>query len=118
MQGLHELASSYYKHAASLLGWGEGGVMVVCVNFPLTVTLSGTEFRGFLVIAHVPGQPLMLLGAFTAEAGNQQVIEECDTVGANMQAAIGHSQNMRDTSTTFSWTAPSDVDGTVDFRYV
>ena len=92
--------------------------MVVCVNFPLIVTLSGAEFRGFLVIAHVPGQPLMLLGAFTTEAGNQQVIEECDTVGANMQAAIGHSQRLSVTSTTFSWTAPSDGDGMVNFRYV
>ena len=88
--------------------------------FPLmTVTVSGSiVFQGFLVIAHVPGQPLMLLGGFNTGAGNQQIIEECDTaLGVNTQAAIGHSGTIGATSTTFSWTAP-DADGMVDFRYV
>ena len=81
------------------------------------MTLSGSQaFQGFLVIGHVPGQPLMVLGAFSTGGANQQVIEECDTVGANMQAAIGHSGRVNAASTTFSWTAPSDADGTVDFR--
>ena len=39
-------------------------------------------------------------------------------MGVNMQAAIGHSAAGRvdAASTTFSWTAPSDADGMVDFR--
>ena len=74
-------------------------------------------FQGFLVIGHIPGQPLMVLGAFTTGGPNQQVIEECDNAGVNMQAAIGHSGRVGATSTTFSWRAPSDADGTVDFRY-
>ena len=81
------------------------------------VTLSGSQvFRGFLVIGHVPGQPLMVLGAFSTGGANQQVIEECDNMGVNMQAAIGHMNRVNAASTTFSWTAPSDADGTVDFR--
>ena len=86
--------------------------------FPLNciVTLSGQTFQGFLVIGHVPGERLMVLGTFATDGANQQVIEECDTVGANMQAAIGHSGRVGAASTSFSWTAPSDADGTVDFR--
>ena len=81
------------------------------------MTVSGSiVFQGFLVIAHVPGQRLMLLGGFTTGGPNQQIIEECDTVGANTQAAIGHMNRIDATSTTFSWAAPSGQDGTVDFR--
>ena len=69
------------------------------------------------MIAHVPDQPLMVLGAFTTGGPNQQIIEECDNAGVNMQAAIGHSGRVGATSTTFSWRAPSDADGMVDFRY-
>jgi hypothetical protein len=58
----------------------------------------------------------MVLGTFATGGDNQQIIEECDTVGANMQAAIGHSGQVNAASTTFSWTAPSEADGTVDFR--
>ena len=67
------------------------------------------------MIAHVPGQPLMLLGQFATGGPNQQVIN-CDTVGVNSQASIGHNGQINAASTTFSWTAPSDSDGTVDFR--
>ena len=81
------------------------------------MTLSGSiEFRGFLVIGHVPGQPLVVLGAFATGGLNQQIIEECDNMGVNMQAAIGHMGRVNAMSTTFSWTAPSDADGMVDFR--
>ena len=83
------------------------------------MTLSGSlVFQGFLVIGHVPGQPLVVLGAFATAPGgsNQQIIEECDNMGVNMQAAIGHMSRVNAASTTFSWTAPSDADGTVDFR--
>ena len=84
--------------------------------FPLTVTLSGGTFQGFLVIAHVPGQPLMLIGQFANVSENQQIID-CDTaLGVNTQAAIGHMDRVNDTSTNFTWTAPSDSNGTVDFR--
>ena len=68
------------------------------------------------MIGHVPSDRLMVLGAFATDGANQQVIEECDTVGANMQAAIGHMNQVNAASTTFSWTAPSEADGTVDFR--
>lgn len=69
------------------------------------------------MIGHVPGQPLVVLGTFATGGPNQQIIEECDTMGANMQAAIGHLNRINAASTTFLWTAPSDADGTVDFRY-
>ena len=68
------------------------------------------------MIGHVPGQPLMVRGAFSTDGPNQQIVEGCDTVGANMQAAIGHSGRVNAASTSFLWTAPSDADGTVDFR--
>ena len=83
----------------------------------MTLSHSGSEIiRGFLVIGHVPGQPLVVLGAFATGGSNQQIIEECDNVGVNMQAAIGHMGQVNAASTTFSWTAPSDADGMVDFR--
>lgn len=68
------------------------------------------------MIGHVPGQRLMVLGTFATGGPNQQVIEECDNVGVNMQAAIGHMDRVNAASTSFSWTAPSDADGMVDFR--
>ena len=88
--------------------------------FPMhmIVTLSGTvaDIRGFLVIAHIPGSPLTLLGQFVMGAGNQQILN-CDAAGVNAQAAIGHNQRINAPSTMFSWMAPSGPDGTVDFRY-
>ena len=68
------------------------------------------------MIAHVPGQPLMLLGQFATSGENQQVID-CDTaMGVNTQAAIGHMGRVGAASTAFTWTAPSDSNGMVDFR--
>ena len=82
------------------------------------MTLSGSvaNVLGFLVIAHVPDSPLMLLGQFVVGAGNQQILN-CDAAGVNTQAAIGHNQQINAPSVMFSWTAPSDADGRVDFRY-
>ena len=71
------------------------------------------------MIARVPGPgQLAVLGAFATGGANQQIIEECDNAGVNMnmQAAIGHSGVINAMSRDFSWTAPSDADGTVDFR--
>ena len=68
------------------------------------------------MIGHVPGQPLVVLGAFATGGPNQQIIEECDNMGVNMQAAIGHMGRVNAASTSFEWTAPSDGNGTVDFR--
>ena len=84
----------------------------------LIVTLSGaTDFRGFLVIAHVPGQNMMLLGQFSSAQANHQILD-CDiAMGVNSQAAIGHSGRINAPSTTFMWTAPNGPDGMVDFRY-
>ena len=82
------------------------------------MTLSGSQgFLGFLVIAHVPSQAGMLLGQFTPQNSNQQTLN-CDSVGANTQATVAHSNSGRTTFSTMSfiWTAPTDSDGTVDFR--
>ena len=93
-------------------------LMLFMFPMHMLVTLSGSvaAVRGFLVIAHVPSSPLMLLGQFVVGAGNQQTLN-CDAAGVNTQAAIGHSQQINAQSTMFSWTAPSGADGTVDFRY-
>ena len=83
----------------------------------MNLSHSGSELiQGFIVIGHVPGQQLMVLGTFIAGGPNQQIIEECDNMGVNMQAAIGHMGRVGATSTSFFWIAPSDADGTVDFR--
>ena len=84
------------------------------------MTLSGgNTFLGFLVIAHVPGQNNMLLGAFSPQGSNQQTLD-CDSVGAANAATVAHSNSARTqcSSMTFTWQAPSGADGTVDFRFV
>ena len=74
-------------------------------------------FRGFLVIAHVPGQDQMLLGAFdVSQSGSTQQTLDCDSVGANNAAAVGHNPAQDFTSVDFMWQAPSDADGMVNFR--
>ena len=90
-------------------------VVLNCIH---TVILNGTEtFRGFLVIAHVPGQNGMLLGRFIPRNSNQQTLD-CDAVGAATQATVTHSNSglTRFSSMTFTWEAPAGADGTVDFR--
>ena len=59
----------------------------------------------------------MLLGAFTPQNVNQQTLN-CDGVGAATTATVAHSNDARTqfSSMTFMWQAPSDSDGTVDFR--
>ena len=61
----------------------------------------------------------MLLGAFTAQNSNQQILD-CDDVGTAPTATVAHSNNARTQfpSMTFTWRAPSGADGTVDFRFV
>ena len=74
-------------------------------------------FRGFLVIAHVPGQDNMLLGQFIPQNSQQQNVP-CDSIGANDMASIAHrnpsSENFM--SQTFMWQAPDEDDGLVNFR--
>ena len=83
----------------------------------MSLSHSGSELiQGFLVVGHVPGQRLMVLGTLVTGGPNQQIIAECDTVGANTQAAIGHMNRVNAALTSFFWTAPSDADGMVDFR--
>ena len=89
-------------------------------RFVLIVTLSGTEtFRGFLVIAHAPGQNGMLLGRFIPRNSNQQTLD-CDAVGAATQATVTHSNSglTQFSSMTFTWEAPAGADGMVDFRLI
>ena len=74
-------------------------------------------FRGFLVIAHVPGQNNMLLGQFMPQNNNQQTVQ-CDPTGANGMASIAHSNSARQDfqRMTFMWQAPTNADGMVNFR--
>ena len=85
----------------------------------LIVTLTGTmnTFRGYMVIAHVPGQNDTLLGQFIPQNANQQTLN-CDAVGANPAATIAHNNPGRTDfqSMQFMWQAPADANGTVDFR--
>ena len=82
---------------------------------------SNGTFRGFIVIAHVPGEDRMLLGSFTPLSKTQQVLN-CSATGASneMQSTIGHhnSDRIDFRNITTKWTAPSDKDGMVDFRCV
>ena len=81
------------------------------------MTLSGLQgFLGFLIIAHVPSQTGMLLGQFIPQS-NQQTLN-CDSAGVSTQATVAHSNSGRTTFSImdFIWIAPTDSDGTVDFR--
>ena len=75
-------------------------------------------FRGYVVIAHVPGQNNTLLGQFVPQNASQQTYN-CDPVGVNAAAAITHNNpdpRIDFTSMQFMWQAPADANGTVDFR--
>lgn len=89
--------------------------------FLVTIKGSTSTFRGFLVIAHVPGEDHMLLGSFTPQNGSQQTLN-CSFTGASneMESTLGHrnSAKIDFQSITTKWTAPSDKDGMVDFRCV
>ena len=87
----------------------------------VTVKSSTATFRGFLVIAHVPGEDHMLLGSFTPQNGSQQTVN-CSFTGASNEVAstIAHNNSAKldFQSITTKWTAPSGKDGMVDFRCV
>ena len=70
-----------------------------------------------MVIAHVPGQNDTLLGQFIPQNANQQTLN-CS--GLNPEATIAHNNPARTDfqSMQFMWQAPTDANGTVDFRYV
>ena len=87
----------------------------------VAVTLTGSEktFRGFLVIAHVPGEDHFLLGSFIPQNGSQQILN-CSVTGASseMESTIAHNNSdlIDFKNITMKWKAPSDQDGMVDFR--
>ena len=96
---------------------------IVHYNFIDVVTLKGSNatFRGFLVIAHVPGEDHLLLGSFIPQNKSQQTLD-CSVTGASSEneSAVGHSNSdwLNFQSMTLKWKAPLDSDGTVNFRYV
>ena len=65
-------------------------------------------FRGYLVIAHVPGQNDTLLGQFMPQNANQQTLN-CDAIGANPVATVAHNNPARTDfqSMQFMWQAPA-----------
>ena len=79
---------------------------------------TADTFRGFLVIAHVPGHNQELLGRFIPQNSNQQTIA-CDEHGINNESAIGHSNTVPVDFLNMElvWQAPSRDGGMVDFRY-
>ena len=82
--------------------------------------LNGTvnTFRGFLVIAHVPGDEDVLLGQFLPQDLHQLTLN-CDPMGVNNAAAIGHDNQdprLDFQSVEMVWQAPSDANGVVHFR--
>ena len=86
----------------------------------VTIKGSNSTFRGFLVIAHVPGEDHMLLGSFIPQNKSQQTLNCSFTRASNeMESTISHSNSAKIdfTSITTKWKAPSDKDGMVDFRY-
>ena len=95
---------------------------IYCPRCPaVTVKGSTATFRGFLVIAHVPGVDHMLLGSFTPQNGSQQTLN-CSFTGASneMESTIAHNNSAKIDfqSITTEWMAPSDHNGMVDFRCV
>ena len=97
--------------------------MILLVSLGIVVTINNTQpgqtFRGFLVIAHVPGQNNALIGQFTPGNANQQTLDCASVLGVpNPTATIAHSNAARQNfvSQTMTWQAPADGDGTVDFR--
>ena len=85
------------------------------------VNIVGTNnsFRGFLMVAHLPGHNTTLLGRFIPQNINQQTVA-CDELGVNNESAIGHSNpaSADFQSQELMWQAPLQQDGVVDFRYV
>ena len=86
------------------------------------VTLKGSKapFRGFLVMAHVPGEDHMLLGSFIPQNERQQTLN-CSFTGASneRESTIVHnnSELLNFQSMILKWRAPSSSNGLVDFRY-
>ena len=94
--------------------------MLLSILYIVTVKGSKSTFRGFLVIAHVPGEDHMLLGTFTPQNGSQQTLN-CSFTGASteMESTIAHNNSAKIDfqSITTKWKAPSGKDGMVDFRW-
>lgn len=91
-------------------------VTVVTINN----TQPGRTFRGFLVVAHMPGENNTLIGEFTPGNANQQLLNCSEILNvSNSMAMITHNNGGRlnFASQTMTWQAPADADGTVDFRY-
>ena len=93
---------------------------LLCI--PVTLMNNGTQnaittFRGFLIIAHIPGQNSSIIGTFFPMNGNQQLLD-CSNNGANPSGTIGHSNPNRIdfSSQQMIWQAPAGANGTVDFR--
>ena len=86
----------------------------------MSLTGSDATFRGFLVIAHVPGEDHMLLGTFLPQNKSQQTLN-CSFTGASneMQSTIAHNNTKKIDflRMTMMWKAPAEKDGMVDFRY-
>ena len=69
---------------------------------------------------YIPGKEDVLLGQFLPQDLHQTTLN-CDLMGVNNAAAIGH--NNQDPTLEFEsvemvWQAPSDANGVVDFRYL
>ena len=77
-------------------------------------------FRGYMVIAHVPGQNDTLLGQFVPQNANQQTLDCSDVngggIGVNATIAHNNPQGTDFQSMQFVWQAPVEANGTVDFR--
>lgn len=87
---------------------------------PFAVKIVGTAatFRGFLMIAHVPGKNNTLLGSFIPQNSSQQTLS-CDELSVNNRSSIGHSNagpTVDFRTMELMWQAPSQDNGTVDFR--
>ena len=89
-------------------------------NF-VAVTLNGSAmtFRGFLVIAHVPGEDHILLGSFIPQNKSQQTLD-CSITGASneRESTVGHNNSalVDFHSIILKWRAPAEQHGMVDFR--
>ena len=81
------------------------------------ILATASTFRGFLMVAHLPGHNSTHLGQFIPQNINQRTLP-CDELGVNNQSAIGHFNlaSIDFQSVELMWQAPQQNDGVVDFR--
>ncbi|XP_077994255.1 putative defense protein 3 isoform X2 [Glandiceps talaboti] len=91
-----------YSVSASSATYTPGGT--------ITVTISGNNFQGMLLQARQPGQTTPV-GTFSNPPSNTRLLR-CTSAGDSITHA---NTNTKNSGTSFTWTAPSQGVGTIEF---